>query len=545
MKIFTLSLFGLLLFSFCLRSQERVVLSNDRDIYIAGEELWFNVVLLHGQSNHVSDMSKVVYVELMNGAGVPVVQSKLRLLEGCATSKLSLPDTLTTDNYLLRAYTRWMINYPVSCYAHNLVSVVNPFLKGSLPAVDAPERLKPDLSPETSDLRFARRQKVSLPVPQQVKAWEHVSVSVVKSSLYCGNSVQASDKKLNSEPVGALLPPELRSEILKAIVFDGNTGLPVQGEKYMLGFVSQNPDLIFATSDKEGVLRFEVDRYGTEEMVIQPYNTDTTKLQYNVKVEDQFSHQYAAFDLPPLAFDSVTIEGVNEAIINMQINTLYAAHYPKLAEADSIEKQSSFYGTPENTVLIDRYIELPNTEELIREILPYVSLRKSQGQYEIKVFEQTSLYPKEGKTMTFVDGVAINDVARILTMDPSYFERIEVINLNYYLEDENLGRLVNFITRQGDMGDLEFDQRIFRQVHQGYLNAWQYLGPDYTLKEVKHSRLADFRNLLYFGQLKREGGDLADVTFFTGDEATNYTVVFQGVNSEGFKEIVSRRFSVE
>ena len=96
---------------------EEVYLHTDRDDYIAGEPVWFNAYLFDRLSSRLSDGSSVIYVELLNAVNLPVIQKKISIEKGSGPGIISLPDTLTTGKYLLRAYTNWMKNFlPVNCF---------------------------------------------------------------------------------------------------------------------------------------------------------------------------------------------------------------------------------------------------------------------------------------------------------------------------------------------------------------------------------------------------------------------------------------------
>ncbi len=78
------------------------------------------------------------------------------------------------------------------------------------------------------------------------------------------------------------------------------------------------------------------------------------------------------------------------------------------------------------------------------------------------------------------------------------------------------------------MASMDFDPRIFRQARKCYLPTYTYHCPDYSLDKLKKSRLADFRNCLYFGSVEFNGADEADLKIATGDDVGQYTVVVEG-----------------
>ncbi|WP_289053311.1 hypothetical protein [Carboxylicivirga marina] len=547
-----LALFTCFLLISSIRGQETVVLTTDRDIYIGGESMWLKITNITTSTNQISPVSKLAYIELLNRNNEPVIQEKVYFNNGVASTQILIPDTISTDNYMLRAYTQWMTNASAHNYAQDIISVINPFAGNSLPNIAEKkvvkqsdnESLKLDLKGLQS--AYEKRQRVTMALCFEDLNWNHYSVSVVKSCLYKpenNNDANIVNSKLSLEHTKM---PEHKGELITGTITSFDSGEPVVDEKMMISFVGPNPIIDFSLTDSLGQFAFEVNRFGQQEMVIQPYSTDTTKLNYKINLEEKYSSDFRHSEIPDLLLDSLSVKEINRAIINMQINTIYSSHLPESVKADSIENIESFYGIPENQIVIDKYIELATMEEVIREIVPFVSLRKTKGEYSVKVYEEKSLYPRDGKVMTFVDGVPINDVDRILNISPEYMEKIEVINLNYYYKDENLGRLVMFYTWNGDMGNMDFDKRIFRQVHQGYLLNHTFISPDYSNEELLHSRLADYRNVLFFGSFeknKNEGQE--SIEFYTGDDAGEYVVVVTGINEMGKKEVMTKSFVVE
>jgi len=693
------------------KAQEKVALTTDRDIYIAGEDVWFGLGALEPCSNNNSQLSNVLYLELLNKKHVPIVQLKYCIEDSFVQSKFQLPDSLSSGKYYIRVYTRWMRNRDVSLFATKSLDVINPFAKNSMPKGDhyhlgdtvfcyveggkivpdirnkvilyacdkkgnpimlrgsiqdgrsnilhefvteesgydvvniIPNKLNkyilsygdekvilPPVSnnkyllqlkdsyddivfkingfcddnmrldilstgghylrtyeiPNNGIVRLARnefqtidmyallvddskkiyafrgfsnlykenqlsismdkekyglRSKVNVSI-RNVSALKHLSVTAVKTCLLNKtfnniNALSADDKMLLKDKPDlflndSIILPEIEGELLEGKIIDLDTGNAITNEKFMLGFVSNKPALEFSKTDSLGRFRFVSNRYGDEEMVIQPKSTDTTSLNYKVILDDDFSTVYSNEQVGDLVMDSIQMQSLNEAIINMQINSIYGEYKTELEISDSIIKNNSFYNNPHYIVKIDKYIELPTMEEVIRELVPLTSLRKNQKGYEFKVFEDYSLYPKYAKTLVFVDGIPIKNTQNVFDIKPQDLERIEVVNLQSFLKDENLGYLLCFYTKDGNMADMEFDNRIFRQVHKGYNSEYEFKSPDYSDPKLKESRLADFRNVLYFDTVdESKNGENYDFSFYTSDDQSEYTIVVKGIDENG------------
>ena len=107
--------------------REEIFIHSDREEYISGEDMWFNVYLLDRQNFKPSSGSKIAYFELLNPENRPIVQKKIWLDGGFGPGQIALPDTLSTGTYTIRAYTNWMKNFfPNNCFT-KVVHIYNAF----------------------------------------------------------------------------------------------------------------------------------------------------------------------------------------------------------------------------------------------------------------------------------------------------------------------------------------------------------------------------------------------------------------------------------
>jgi hypothetical protein len=106
--------------------QEFITLDVNSSIQVPGEELWLAVTCKH-RNQELSELSKLVYVELIDENGKSVLQHKFQLNKGKGSGQLYLPSTISTGQYRLVAYTRWMKNYQMNGKGEVFIEVVNPF----------------------------------------------------------------------------------------------------------------------------------------------------------------------------------------------------------------------------------------------------------------------------------------------------------------------------------------------------------------------------------------------------------------------------------
>jgi hypothetical protein len=107
--------------------REEVYLHTDRSDYVAGEEIWLNAFLINRLTSRPDTDNRILYVELINPQNRPVAQRRLLLEKGTSPGMITIPDTVSTGRYTLRAYTNWMKNFlPGNCFSSN-INIYNTF----------------------------------------------------------------------------------------------------------------------------------------------------------------------------------------------------------------------------------------------------------------------------------------------------------------------------------------------------------------------------------------------------------------------------------
>ena len=89
---------------------EKVYLQTDKDYYTNGETIWFRTYIVNGITHEISDKSRVVYVELTDPNRNIVAQRKVYAGFDKGAAEITLANDIGGGNYLLRAYTKYMLN---------------------------------------------------------------------------------------------------------------------------------------------------------------------------------------------------------------------------------------------------------------------------------------------------------------------------------------------------------------------------------------------------------------------------------------------------
>ncbi|NEU09065.1 carboxypeptidase regulatory-like domain-containing protein [Flavihumibacter sp. R14] len=102
---------------------EKVHLHFDKPYYAVGDTIWFKAYLALGQ-NQPSDLSKVLYVDILSDKDTIVRSLKLPVVNTSAYGSLTLdPTVYKAGNYRVRAYTQWMLNFSDSYFFYKNIRI--------------------------------------------------------------------------------------------------------------------------------------------------------------------------------------------------------------------------------------------------------------------------------------------------------------------------------------------------------------------------------------------------------------------------------------
>ena len=548
--------------------KESLVLRTDRDLYVVGEEVWMKVYKLDANDGNADNLSKVVYIELLNQAGYPVNQLKVHVPDRSGSTGLTLSDTLSSGNYLLRAYTSWMKNYPAEDFAFRTISVINPFrsMDNIGPGSPDPDTRSRDANadpgvPDQKSLhlditfdstRYSTRDRVKASVLARDASGNPVeadlSVSIVKSGLISDpregimRQVPSGESKESREPARYL--PELEGVVLSGRISNTNTEEPIGNEDIMLSIVGKAARCQIYKSNSEGEFNFNLDDTGVLELVIQP--VDSAVNDYYVELETDFLN---AFDHPlpgPFYLDTSRLRALNQGIINMQIENIYKPYRQGITSNHAAAGETDFYGEAEYHIQMSDYISLNNLREVIKEIVPAVSLRIRYGESFLWMDNGIAEQQFYKGPLVLVDGVPFDDVDQILNINIRELESIEVINLKYILDGRLFEGIIHFMTIEGKMAGMEFKQRVFRQAYAALSERFSFQSPGYSSDTLKNSPLADFRNTLYWNPgLQTRGEGSVSFEFYTSDEKGEYTLILEGRSADGRSGIIYKKLRVQ
>ncbi len=326
--------------------------------------------------------------------------------------------------------------------------------------------------------------------------------------------------------------PELGGHLITGKVIKSGTQTPVGGIPVYLTSPGNPIRVYTATSNQQGLIQFETNYfYGSKEIIVQSdTRQDSTS---RIEVLSPFSEQAVTGFIPPFAWlkswqPELTRRHLqNQVLQNYPQTNLRKYIYPIIDSA-------AFYGKPDESYLLDAYQRFQVMEEVLREYVRGVLVRKRRDNFYFRVLNTPykSVFPND--PFVLLDGMPIFDLDKLMAFDPLKIKKIDVFTHLYVLGPQEHQGLVSLSTYQGDLGGFEPDSRALMTEYEGLQIQREFYAPRYETTAQKAVRLPDFRHLLYWSpEVNTNAQGKGSFDFYTSDQAGDYLVVIQGMSGQG------------
>ncbi|MEO6284837.1 MAG: hypothetical protein ABIN80_18320 [Dyadobacter sp.] len=337
--------------------------------------------------------------------------------------------------------------------------------------------------------------------------------------------------------------PEYDGHFITGKILNKNDGSPAKGMEAFLAALDVPARLYVTQSDQYGKIRFEVRNFvGPKELTLQ---TDLSRDSiYRFEVANPFSKQFSTTGLAPFYFDKTLENQLLTRTINMQTGNVFL---PRLfTEKKAVLTDSlAFFGIPDEKYFLDDFTRFPTMEEVLREYVKGVLVRKRQKEFHFRMVDKllpNTFYSTDPLIM--MDGIPIFDADKIMEFDPLKIKKIELMNARYFLGPVTFTGIVSFSTYRSDLAGFELDPKVMIMPYEGVQAQREFYAPKYDNGNA-NSRIPDFRNLLHWSpNVVTDKNGKAQVEFYTSDQTGEYQVVIQGITPAGVSGSKTLNFEV-
>ena len=319
-------------------------------------------------------------------------------------------------------------------------------------------------------------------------------------------------------------------------------GTPVQGVLAYLSSPGKLVNIYGARSNKDGLVHFEVrDFWGTRQLIMQTNTSLDSSLVLAI------NNPYDESKIAPISPLTVTTEmkdQLSERSLSMQVQDIY---FRELNDRIVAFKNDStgFYGHSDETYNLDDYTRFPVMEEVMREYVPGVLVRKRRDGFYFVVLDRVNKGVLRGDPLVLLDGMPVFDIDRIMAFDPLKVKKLDVVTRNYYLGPHLFPGIVSYSTYTGDLAGFALDPRSVSINYEGLQAQREFYTPSYETQKQRSNRMPDQRTLLHWEPVvKTTASGSKTITFYTSDNTGNFIVVAHGLAHGGKAGSAIYKFAV-
>ena len=536
---------------------ERVYVSTDRDVYIAGDAVWCSLTILNG-NGRFSNESAVSYLELVSTDGT-VCTAKIGLLEGRGAGSFRIPVTTPTGTYRLVAYTAvnaeeegepWMagsrlltvFNTTSSARVLNGVEILDEAAYGALQQPGTASQGKVQLS---SRVRIPKgtasalvlsnagpKASVSLSVRHEddlvPAARENTPASFLKA---LPQDVRIKD---GANPVtefdGEIVTARIKGALMEDVDSYAEATLSTAGD----------PSSIYVgKAVGTDIVRYYTSNiYGNREIVCEVSKLD--KEGGYIDFESPFIRVDAG-QMPPLRLspaqrqDLVARKAALRAEKALRIDTLTTY---MTRRTDLLLESVDF-----RRYHLDDYNRFPSVRETIIEFIPELSLRKVKDKWVMQLVVSDAVQSRFEKThniLVMMDGVILSDLDALVDFDAMLLEDVDIYSQTFVCGRIPFHGMVNFISKKNYVTALHFPANVRVVDFQGVTYPVAYNGA------VPEGEGQDLRQLLYWHPiLNLDAGSDYRLEFTAPDYAGRFKAVAEGFTEDGTPIYQELSFEVE
>lgn len=306
-----------------------------------------------------------------------------------------------------------------------------------------------------------------------------------------------------------------------------------------LAFPGKQVRLYASRSNQEGAVFFNAKPFYGQQQIVVRTDTRTRDSLYEVGISNPFSEKYA--DVLRSAFPVTPHYAglLQEHNLWMQVEQAYQVNRKDRRLQEPLDT-AAFYGKPFNTYLLDNYTRYITMQEVLREYVKEVSVRRPGNRYRLMVMNALFDFDRrmaatffQDDPLVLFDGVPVFDMDKIVAFDPLKVEKIEVVAGRYFYAPLVADGILSFTTYKGDMSNYPLNPEAIVLDYDGLQRQRIFYSPAYD-KDTGEARIPDFRNTLYWApSLETNARGAATCSFYTSDLRGKYVVVVNGITPDG------------
>lgn len=322
--------------------------------------------------------------------------------------------------------------------------------------------------------------------------------------------------------------PEVEGPILEGQLLD-ETGKPARKIETFVSTPSKKAQLYTSISDTTGHVRFILNTIKGPRKLFLQTNFAKDSL-YEFQINSPFAESPSANRLPPFILSKNISNTLTTRSVAMQVQDIFTENERSVfTEIDSLP----FFGKADETYLLDDFTRFPVMEEVMREYVKGVWVRKRKDAFVFMVLDNVNKAVFNESPLILLDGVPIFRVNDIMNVNPLKIRKIDVLTRRMYVGNVTLPGVVSFTTYTNDLAGIKLDRKNFTIDYDGLQAERTFFTPIYDSERQRSTRIPDQRSTLLWKPSITIANGKATVTCYTSDLPGTFEISVQGLSNDG------------
>jgi len=335
--------------------------------------------------------------------------------------------------------------------------------------------------------------------------------------------------------------PEKGAYILEGRLLDENEK-PLKNQRVFFSkigsFAETNPEI----TNENGQFYFNLPiTKGLHDIAFQTRDQDSVKVKYRLK--NKFLKKAIGINRMPTPQLSMKQEKFfKDKWENYRIREIYKTNdYSMLMDSTIYRSEKNFYGQPSQTYSIKDFITLDSLPEYFHELIPTAKVRYRNKKYSINVFNPKAKMVFTNRALTIYDGIIIDDINKVMHLDPQTIDHIDVVSSEYYYKSEHFYGIVHIVSKSHkcELQELPINtERYYLPLFMSEIAKINYQKPQ--------ENSPDFRtDLLWQPNIELTKDRNYEIDFTTSDLKGIFELTIEGISNKGEAIMLKQDIIVE
>lgn len=537
---------------------EKVFIHYNSNFLLTGESLKYKAYVLNSNTNALSTLSKIAYVELVGEGNEIVFTQKLKLKNGQGYGDYLFTSLIKSGTYKLIGYTLWMKNQKQETFFIEDITIINPFedillsnTKKNTHTNNTPIEKNKELV-TLNKKEFKKREKATLYIYDLIKKHPlaNYSLSVRKFDAITKNKKTSSldfikKKTISQKTINVgeeFFLPELRGNILYGTIGNNKAENNISDVKVEFSIPGKDNYSKIVETNNKGQFIFNLNNtFENTQAIIQV--VDEPKDNYNLTIKDLFKNNYKDLTFKAIETNDEIDALIQKRSIYNQIENTY-----KENKLDIVIKHKNY---PKNfnkkavAFNLDDYTRFNSMKDIFIEIIEHATVKEKKGDYTFYV----SLSQRESDYNTlpllFVDGKIIQNHNVFNKINTKRIKTVWIYKDIYNFKSKIYQGVIALETYKTDISN----DVINYNKHHKLIDLFKpqlekkYYNQEYS--DNNQNRTPDFRHQLYWEPNLNLEKETAEIIFYTSDNTGVYEINIEGFSSSGEPISIKKYFKVE